>query len=146
VIRKTLLGVSPLTRLGPEGYAPAMTRHVYQTIAGRALTTLKAGHAVIADTVYASPHDREEIAAVAREAGVLFIGLWIDGPPEILARWLRERVTDASDATADVLQLQLRSEVGRLDWHRLDGSLDAESVQQGAEAHCRHDQARSVQV
>ena len=40
---------------------------------------------------------------VARETGVPFIGLWIDGPPEILATRLRERVTDASDATADVL-------------------------------------------
>ena len=121
-------------RLGPEGYAPAVTRRVYQTVAARALTALKGGHSVIADAVYASPHDREEIAAVARDAGAPFIGLWIDGPPEILARRLSERVTDASDATADVLQLQLRSEVGRLDWHRLDGSLNAETVQQCAEA------------
>lgn len=137
VIRKMLLGVSPLTRLDPEAYTPPVTRHVYHTIAGRALTALKGGHAVIADAVYASPDDREEIAAVARDAGVPFIGLWIDGPPEILARRLRDRVNDASDATIDVLRLQLRSEVGRLDWRRLDGSLDAESVQQCAEAHCR---------
>ncbi len=134
VIRKMLLGVSPLTRLGPESYAPAVTRHVYQTIAERAVTTLKAGHFVIADAVYASPHEREGIAAVAREAGVPFIGVWIDGPPEILAARLRERVTDASDATADVLQLQLRTGIGRLDWPRLDGSLDAESVLRSAEA------------
>ena len=51
LIRKTLLGVAPLTRLGPEGYTPAMTRHVYQTIAERALMALKAGHAVVADAV-----------------------------------------------------------------------------------------------
>ena len=63
-----------MTRLGTAGYTPAMTRHVYQTLAGRALTALKAGHAVIADAVYAGPHDREEIAAVARDAGVPFIG------------------------------------------------------------------------
>ena len=51
VIRKTLLGVSPFTRLGPDGYAPAVTRQVYQTIAGRARTALKAGNTVIADAV-----------------------------------------------------------------------------------------------
>ena len=134
VIRKALLGVSPLTRLGQEGYTPAVTRRVYQTIADRARTALKAGHAVIADAVYADPHEREEIAAAARQAGVRFIGLWIDGPLEILASRLRARAADASDATADVLQLQMRSEIGPLDWQRLDGSLDAGSVQRDAEA------------
>ena len=140
-IRKTLLGVAPLTRLGPEGYSPAMSRHVYQTLAGHALTALKAGHAVIADAVYARAEEREQIASVAREAGVPFVGLWIDGPPQVLARRLRERIMDASDATGDVLQRQLLCGIGRLDWHRLDGSRDPERVQQSAEAHyreCRH--------
>ena len=79
--------------------------------------------------MHASSRDREDIAATARDAGVSFTGLWLDGPPEILARRLRERATDASDATVDMLQFQLRSDVDRLDWHRLDGSLDAESRQ-----------------
>ena len=135
MIRKTLLGVSPLVQLGPEGYEPAVTRRVYQTVAQRAAAALKGGHTVVADAVYASPHEREEIAAVARGAGVPFVGLWIDGTPEVLARRLGERVKDASDATAGVLQLQLRTEVGRLDWHRLDGSADVETVQRSAEVH-----------
>jgi hypothetical protein len=37
-----------------------------------------------------------------------------------------------SDATADVLDLQLRTGVGSLDWYRLDGSGDAGSVEQSA--------------
>lgn len=146
VIRKALLGVSPLTRLGPEGYTPEVSQRVYHTIAQRALTTLNAGHAVIADAVYASPHARKDIAAVARDAGVPFIGLWIDGPPEMLARRLRERVTDASDATAAVLRRQLRSGPAGPDWHRLDASQDAESVRRAAEARCRDCQVRSVQL
>jgi CBS-domain-containing membrane protein len=40
---------------------------------------------------------------------------------------------------------ELQYGLGRLDWHRLDGSLDAETVQQFAEAHCRHEQIQSVQ-
>ena len=147
VIRKTLLGVSPLVRLGPEGYAPAVTRRVYQTVARRAAAALKGGHSVIADAVYASPHEREDIAAVARCAGVPFVGLWIDGTPEVLARRLGERAKDASDATARVLQLQLRTDVGRLDWHRLDGSADVETVQRSAEVHLpSYDQVGSVQL
>ena len=112
VIRKTLLGVSPSTRLGPEGYTPEVTQRVYRMMAERARTALSAGHSVIADAVYANPHDREGIAAAAHEAGVPFVGLWIEGPPEILARRLRERVADASDATVDVLGGQLSAGVG----------------------------------
>ena len=137
VIRKTLLGVAPLTHLGPEGYSPGTSRHVYRTIAERALTVLKAGHAAIVDAVYGSVNDRDEIASVARQARVPFIGLWLDGPPEVLARRLQGRVMDASDATADVLRRQLLSPVGPLDWHRLDGSLDTDLVRQCAEARYR---------
>ena len=32
-----------------------------------------------------------------------FIGLWIDGSAEILEKRLRERLTDASDATAAIV-------------------------------------------
>ena len=133
VIRKTLAGVSPLTRLGPDGYAPAVTRQVYQTIADRASRALDAGHAVIVDAVYASARDRDEIAAVAGDCGAPFTGLWIDAAHDVLARRLRDRVADVSDATQQVLGQQLQSDVGRLEWHRLDGSLDAESLEQRAE-------------
>jgi hypothetical protein len=46
---------------------------------------------------------------------------------------LRERIGDVSDATPEVLQLQRRVDVGTIDWRRLDGSLDAASVQRRAE-------------
>ena len=134
VLRKTLLGVAPLTRLGPEGYATAVTREVYRLIAERALATLKAGYAVIADAVFASTEDREAIAAVAREAGVPFAGVWIDAPPEALTRRIVDRPFDASDATADVLKRQLRSGSAAVDWRRLDGSADIKTVLQRARA------------
>jgi aminoglycoside phosphotransferase family enzyme/predicted kinase len=134
LIRKALLDVSALTRLGPEGYTTDMNRRVYETMAERTKVALTAGHAVIADAVYARPGDRERIAGIAQEAGVPFIGLWIDGPQEILARRLRERVGDASDATADVLDLQVRRGIGSLDWYRLDGSTDVESLERSARA------------
>ncbi len=134
VIRKALFRVSPLTRLGPEAYTPAVTLRVYQTIADRARTTLDAGHAVIADAVCGSPREREALTAVAHEAHVPFTGLWLEGSPEVLAARLHERTADASDATAGVLERQIRSAVPPLDWQRLDGSRDAGSVQHAAEA------------
>jgi aminoglycoside phosphotransferase family enzyme/predicted kinase len=132
LMRKRLLGVGPLTRLGPEGYATDVTRQVYRLIAARAAAAVLAGHAVVADAVFARPRDRDEIAAVAREAGVPFSGLWIEAPPETLAQRIADRTLDASDATVDVLERQLRSGSGTFDWHRLDGSEDAESVLQRA--------------
>ena len=123
-----LLGVAPLTRLGPEGYTPSVTQQVYRQIADRARTALKAGHSVIADAVFASARDREAIGAVAREAGVRFSGLWIDAPPEVLARRIADRAVDVSDATPEVLERQMRSGMASIDWRRLDGSGDPETV------------------
>lgn len=133
-LRKTLLGVAPLTTLGSDGYAEDVTRRVYRAIAERAHAAVTAGHAVIADAVYASPADRDAIAAVAREAGVPFSGIWLEAPPNLLARRISDRALDASDATADVLLRQLRSGTGTLRWHRLDGSADAATVLREARA------------
>ena len=133
VIRKRQLGADPLTRLGPEGYAPDLTRHVYQTIAHRARRTLSAGHAVIADAVFSAPEDRNAIAAVAGDVGVPFLGLWLDAAPALLAGRLSGRRGDVSDATPAVLDVQLRSGAGPTDWHHVDASLDMRSVQGRAE-------------
>jgi predicted kinase len=140
VIRKSLLGVAPLTRLGPEGYTPSVSQHVYRTVAERALRTLRAGHAVVADAVFGRAGDRETMAAVAREAGVPFIGLWLEGPPEVLATRLQGRGLDVSDATPEVLARQRQSPPGRLDWHTLDASMAASRVLRRAETICREAQ------
>jgi len=132
LIRKALCGVSPLTRLGPEGYTEDVTRRVYETMSDRAAAALAAGHSVIADAVHAQPHEREAIAAVALKMGVPFDGLWLEGPRETLATRLRERTADPSDATPEVLDAQARTRITPLDWHRLDGSADAASVEQSA--------------
>ncbi|MQA30778.1 MAG: AAA family ATPase [Luteitalea sp.] len=132
-IRKSLLGVAPLERLGADGYSPALTRRVYDTIRTRARTALTAGQAAIADAVYARPEDRAAIAEVARAAGVPFAGLWLEGTPAVLAERLATRVHDASDATIDVLEMQLESDCGEVEWHRLDASVASEQVRYSAE-------------
>ena len=69
---------------------------------------------------------------LARELGVPFVGFWIDGSHDVLKARLRERVADASDATDDVLELQVRAGTGPLAWRRLDGSQSAEEVRKVA--------------
>ena len=88
---------------------------------------------MIADAVFARPSIAKRSRLARKAGGSCSIGLRIDAPLDLLAGRLRERVTDASDATVDVLDGQARADIGSLDWHRLDGSCDAENVQQSAQ-------------
>jgi predicted kinase len=128
VIRKEILGVAPTTRLGSEGYTPEVSSRVYRLAAQRGAAALAAGHAVIADAVFARPGDRAAIAGVAADAGVPFVGIWLEGSVPLLAQRLRDRRADASDATPAVLAGQVSAALGPIDWTRLDGSADIESV------------------
>src|SRR5690606_29005512 len=91
VIRKELAGVDRLPRLGPEGCDPAMTRRVYETLRTRAAAILRAGHAAIADAVYARPEERAALEAAARAAGAPFTGLWLEAPVEALEQRISGR-------------------------------------------------------
>ena len=103
-IRKRLCGVNLLTRLGAAGYTADVTQHVYETIRQRADMVVRDGHSVIVDAVFARRADRDAIQRDAAAAGVPFIGLWLEGPEQMLVERLRRRPADASDADAAVLR------------------------------------------
>jgi predicted kinase len=124
VIRKHQFGVEPLTHLGPDAYTASVNERVYGIIAERAKIALSAGQTVIADAVYGSASTRHDLAAIARETGAPFFGIWLEAPTPILVKRLGERLADASDATNDVLDLQVRTAEVPPDWHRLDTSGD----------------------
>lgn len=130
VIRKSLFGVSPTSRLGPEGYTNTVTQRVYGILADRAKTALNAGHAVIIDAVFGDPSQRSKIVEVAQRSGVSFVGLWLEAPIDVLVERLRSRQADASDATLDILHQQLSRDLGAIDWHRVDSASDPAAVQQ----------------
>ena len=52
----------------------------------RAATVVRAGHAAIADAVFARPADRDAIEQAAAAAGVPFVGIWLDAPQECSSR------------------------------------------------------------
>jgi len=124
VIRKSLAGVGPLTRLGPEGYSAEMTERTYATVRERAAAVLAAGHSVVADAVHSTPEERAAIEAVAADVGVPFTGLWLDAPGETLEARVEGRSADASDATAEIVRKALDYETGPIGWTRIDAGGD----------------------
>jgi uncharacterized protein len=133
VLRKTLCGVDPTTRLGADAYERPVTERVYRELAERATVALRAGHAVVLDAVFGDPTERVAMAEVARAAGVPFTGLWLEAPTDVMASRVERRQRDASDATIDVLRQQTARGTGPLDWIRLDASGTREEVQRRAE-------------
>jgi predicted kinase len=127
-IRKRLCGAPLLERLGPAGYAPAVTERVYRTMIERAAQVIAEGHTAIADAVFARPADRQAIARVAYAASVPFIGLWLDAPDHLLVARTAARRLDASDAGATVIASQREQGAGEIEWQRLDGSLPLAQV------------------
>jgi aminoglycoside phosphotransferase family enzyme/predicted kinase len=133
VIRKSLFGLAPATRLGAEGYTKTVTTHVYRQLGERAALALRAGHAVILDAVFGDSHQRMAAEEIARSAQVPFTGLWLDAPARVLmdrirARAHQERI-DASDANVEVLQARLADDVGPVRWNRIHASGDLDVVQ-----------------
>lgn len=125
VLRKRLSGVGETERLPPEAYGPGTSERVYAELAGRARAVLAAGHAAIADAVYARPEERAAIEAVTRDAGVRFDGVWLDAPLEQRVARVSGRRDDASDATAEVAKRQESYELGAMSWVRVDSGRDA---------------------
>lgn len=120
MIRKRLFGLDPEARLPAGGYSPEVTSRVYAALRDRAREALRAGYCAIIDAVALRPEERDSFAAVAREAGVQFAGLWLDANPETLMSRVGGRRHDSSDATGAVVAQQLQADPGRLDWHRID--------------------------
>ena len=126
VIRKRLFGVASEDPLGPEGYAAGVSKNVYAAIQDRAAVALAAGHSVVADAVFAREDERNAIDGVARAAGVVMTGLWLEAPAAVLEDRVTARRNDASDADVRVVRSQLGYDTGNIHWHRIDAGGGAE--------------------
>lgn len=127
-IRKRFHGVSPLHRLGPDGYTEGMSDRVYAAAAERARAAVREGHSAIVDAVFARLRDREAIESVAADMSVPFIGLWLEAPESMLVARIEQRRDDPSDADADVIRLQHRQPTGRMTWNPVEASASPDVV------------------
>jgi aminoglycoside phosphotransferase family enzyme/predicted kinase len=121
-IRKRLFGVAPEARLGPEGYTPAAGARVDAALLDAVRQS--AGHAVILDATFLSPALRDAVRACGRP----FTGIWLEAPVDELARRIRARSGDASDATEAVLHRLAARDPGVIDWHRVPADATAQST------------------
>jgi predicted kinase len=121
-IRKELAGVPADERLPPEAYTVEAGEIVYAELRARAADCLARGRAVIADAVHARSEQRAAIEAVARAAGVPFIGEWLTVAPDVAAARLDARRGDVSDGDRRVLNQQLTYDLGEITWRSLDAT------------------------
>lgn len=117
--RKRLAGVGETDRLPPEAYGAEMTERVYARLRELAGRVLKAGRSVVVDAVHARPQERAAIEAVARDAGVRFVGIWLEAPEATMIARVSARTNDASDADAEVVRQQMGYDLGEIDWVRI---------------------------
>jgi aminoglycoside phosphotransferase family enzyme/predicted kinase len=126
--RKRLAGVDPTARLPAEAYGAAAGDAVYARLLERAETLLEAGRSVLLDATWLSPERRAGAEALARRAGVPFIGLWLEAPETILKARVTRRQGDASDADAVVVSRQLQGAAGAAGWLRIDAAGPPETT------------------
>jgi len=123
VLRKRLAGVAPEAPLPPETYTRDSSERVYAELGRLAGRMLDAGCGVITDAVFASPEEREDIRAVARDRKARFDGLWLVLPEDGRVARVEGRRADASDADAAVVRAQtLRHSNRPEDWALLDAA------------------------
>jgi aminoglycoside phosphotransferase family enzyme/predicted kinase len=120
--RKRLAGVDALERLPAAAYTPAARRRIYRALREKARCVLLAGQSVIIDAVFAEQEARQDVEALATEAGVAFKGLWLHAGSETLLERVAARRSDASDATPEVVGRQLAGGPGpfTVQWTALD--------------------------
>lgn len=121
-IRKALHGVPAETRLPEAAYGKEVSERVYAEMVLRTHVILADGSCVVADAVFDRADHRSAIEAAARAHRADFRGFWLDTDPAILWRRVQDRIGGPSDATVDILQMQLARRIGDMKWRRIDTS------------------------
>ncbi len=128
VERKLMAGVDEYERLGPEFYTQEKSDAVYRRIIARARETAASGWVAVIDAVFLRERERRAVEEAARAAGAHFRGLWLEASPETLKRRVGRRFHDASDATPQVVDMQLAQRPEVSEWMRIPAEGTPETV------------------
>ncbi len=122
VERKALFGGGETDRLPADAYTPVVTARTYAVLVDKARRATSAGHSAVVDAVFAAPAERAAIAAVAREHGVAFCGLFLTADLATRIARIGGRAGDASDADATIAARQESYALGAMDWITVDAA------------------------
>ena len=128
VERKAFFGISETTRLGPDGYLPEINEKIFARVYDKAARALEAGCSIVVDAAFLRQGERVTIEKIAQDAGISFIGLWLDADENILTTRVDARKGDASDATRDVVRGQMARGAGAVSWHQINAGGTAEQT------------------
>ena len=126
--RKVLFNVAETERLPADAYTAEVTMRVYQTLADKAQRVIAAGHSAMVDAVFAKPQERALISKLAQDNKLDFHGLFLTADMETRIKRVGARVSDASDAGAEIVRRQEDYDLGDLDWLKVDASGSPEQT------------------
>ncbi len=90
-------------------YSPEMSEHVYGNLLDAARSIIDAGFPVIVDATFIRRAWRLRFRQLADQLGTGFRIIDCDAPLDVLGQRIRQRRADPSEATIDVLQMQMKS-------------------------------------
>jgi hypothetical protein len=128
VMRKRLLDIPETDKAPPEAYTKEASQRVYHALDDTIQGVLAAGHSAIFDAVFAAKNERSRIEDIARRVEAGFTGLWLTAPADILKERVGQRAGDASDATTEVVDIQLGYEIGEMSWAEVDAGAGKEET------------------
>jgi aminoglycoside phosphotransferase family enzyme/predicted kinase len=117
VERKRLFGLTAEQKsrsdTGTGIYTPSASEQTYQRLRELARHILQAGYSTIVDATFLKREQRHFFHELANELNVPFVILHFHADEMLLRQWVNERMVaarDASEATIEVLEHQLKSE------------------------------------
>lgn len=127
-LRRAMFGYSRGLPMPAEAYRPEVSARVYEGLTKKAEQVILAGGTVVANAVFTGHTERQAIERVAQNAGVRFVGLWLEAAPSILRSRIEARPVVDSDATVSVLEQQLSRKTGEIGWQRIDAGRPTEEI------------------
>ena len=130
VLRKQLFKVDETDRLPEDAYRPEITAQIYEILVQRAVHVLSQGHSAVVDAVFAHEAERNAIRDAARRLDVRFVGFFLVTDLATRQSRVGHRQRDASDATPEIVGLQEKYDVGKVDWAVIAASGTSEHTLQ----------------